>query len=434
MGNSSSLYLDGFHVVSTKEGWEPEAMTLFTEADKIVLPYKEAVEIDEGEDEDYLPEYYFAYSTSVSFVKDRLEFMGFSLNKACGIFREGLLEEVEEYKKIIETTQYEMLKDRYTFHISVMQDLTLDTWLEGLVFIIKNELSGKYDWVIPEHVEELNKFPDHIRYMLNSHNFGFPDNSVRAYIRALIEVLGIDGDLVYDFSDLTIEESLSVDEELCENALSFFADKYVRDYKIVVLTEGSSDRWAIQSALQLFYPHLASYYSFMDFDTAKVQGGAGHLASTVKSFIGAGIVNRVVAFFDNDTAAKAAMKPLSQIRIPINTRIYRYPDIDIARNYPTLGPQGTVSMDVNGLACGLELYFGSDVLQEEDGSLCPIQWKGYDDATKQYQGEVMKKDMLKARYAEKLKKCQTHPDLIDKYDWSGMRVIIDRLLTAFHDD
>jgi hypothetical protein len=91
-------------------------------------------------------------------------------------------------------------------------------------------------------------------------------------------------------------------------------------------------------------------------------------------------------------------------------------------------------MDVNGLACSLELYYGLDVLREEDGSLCPIQWRGYDDAIKQYQGEVMRKEALKIRYAEKLSKCQADPELIGKYDWSGMEAIIQSLLTAFHED
>src|SRR5262249_38466727 len=150
-------------------------------------------------------------------------------------------------------------------------------------------------------------------------------------------------------------------------------------------------------------------------------GGAGQLVSTVKSFVGAGIVNRIVAFFDNDTAALAAMRGLRDLRLPQNMKVLRYPDIPSARDYPTLGPQGAFPMDVNGLACGLEMYYGVDVLRREDGSLTPVQWRGYDDAVRQYQGEVMDKARLQARFAEKLQKCRSDPSLIGCLDWSGMR-------------
>ena len=47
----------------------------------------------------------------------------------------------------------------------------------------------------------------------------------------------------------------------------------------------------------------------MDFEGARVSGAAGSLAALVKAFVGAGIANRVVALFDNDTAATASHAP-----------------------------------------------------------------------------------------------------------------------------
>jgi hypothetical protein len=427
MGSYSTLKIGNLRVLDTKWDWEPEVMTLFTEADKIVMPYKEAVEISEDEDEDYLPEYYFAYSAPLNIVKDRLELMGYTLRRVRQTFDTLLEEELENMPDFNGEKQ------------EVLSEMTLDRWIEGLKYLDGHDLISKYlPYGIPQDVrKEYEKLPQYIQYMLRDREtgfYGFPTGDLRMYFRAAIEALGDDAKLTYDFTELLGSGDVSSDDNLCEHALESFAKEFVSNYKIIVLTEGATDRSAIQSALQLLYPHLADYYSFMDFDSAKVMGGAGHLASTVKSFVGVGIVNRVVAFFDNDTAAKAAMRPLKGIKLPNNMRILHYPDIEIAKNYPTLGPQGPVSMDVNGLACSLELYYGLDVLREEDGSLCPIQWRGYDDAIKQYQGEVMRKEALKIRYAEKLSKCQADPELIGKYDWSGMEAIIQSLLTAFHED
>ena len=74
-------------------------------------------------------------------------------------------------------------------------------------------------------------------------------------------------------------------------------------------------------------------------------------ASTIKAFIGACIVNRIIAFFDNDTAALAAMRALRDITIPDNdeqscaTQILK-----LLMLIRVLGPQGTINMNVNGLA------------------------------------------------------------------------------------
>lgn len=84
--------------------------------------------------------------------------------------------------------------------------------------------------------------------------------------------------------------------------------------------------------------------------------------STVKAFISAGIRQRVIALFDNDTGAAEAILSLQRIHIPPTMKIVQLPRIELGRAYPAIGPQGTVVMDVNGLAGSLELYFGRDVL------------------------------------------------------------------------
>ena len=47
------------------------------------------------------------------------------------------------------------------------------------------------------------------------------------------------------------------------------------------------------------------------------------------------------------------------------------PDIELANNYPTIGPNGEEYMNINGRACSIELFLGKDVLSE-DGKYIPV--------------------------------------------------------------
>lgn len=161
--------------------------------------------------------------------------------------------------------------------------------------------------------------------------------------------------------------------------------------KIIVLTEGSTDTLILSRSLDALYPHLRDFYSFVDFTASNLAGGAGALVSTIKAFIGLGIQNRTVALFDNDTAARDALRALSSVTLPDNIKIVQLPALDFARDYPTVGPQGRTNMDINGLACSIELYLGSDVLADREHGFVPIQWKGYNQTLGQYQGEILNK-------------------------------------------
>jgi hypothetical protein len=275
-----------------------------------------------------------------------------------------------------------------------------------------------------------------MRFLLGS-SFGeglwFPSYDFRVFMRAAVEITGTDAQVTYDLSDLVAGEYVSQDEDLCGWARRQTADDFVLYHKVVVLTEGSSDSWAIEGALKVLYPHLTDYYSFMDFQGVRAPGGAGALVAMIKAFVGAGIVNRIIAVFDNDTAARSALRGLRNVQMPENVRVIHYPYLDAAREYPTLGPQGIINMDVNGLAGSLELYFGLDVLQQSDGTLTAIQWRGYDDTLGQYQGELMNKPELQSRFAQKLKECLNSPPTATGYDWTGMRLIVDQIRTSFHE-
>jgi hypothetical protein len=171
----------------------------------------------------------------------------------------------------------------------------------------------------------------------------------------------------------------------------------------------------------------------MDFEGARVGGGAGNLANIVKAFAGAGIVNKIIAIFDNDTAGEAAIQGLRTLRMPKSIKVQKLPDFPPLRSYPTIGPSGSTIMNVNGMAASIELYLGVDVLTEDTGEIAPVQWTGYDAGLKKYQGEVLFKDRIQERFRQRLAMCRDDPGLIDQTDWSGLRQVLSSLLIVFHD-
>ncbi|WP_157930602.1 HEPN/Toprim-associated domain-containing protein [Glycomyces xiaoerkulensis] len=194
----------------------------------------------------------------------------------------------------------------------------------------------------------------------------------------------------------------------------------------IVLTEGTFDAEVLNDGIRIVKPHLAPYIRFFE-HAVGVEGGAGSVVRNLKSFTAAGIRNRVIALLDNDSAAYEAVSGLRGFKLPSHFAVTHYPDIQLARNYPTVGPQGTAKMNVNGLAGSIELYLGTDVLSGADG-LHPVHWKGRLPGISRYQGEVADKSNIQKRFKAKVRALQSDPSLRGSQDWSGIDAILSSLL------
>lgn len=206
---------------------------------------------------------------------------------------------------------------------------------------------------------------------------------------------------------------------------------------IVVLTEGRTDSDFLSVALEILYPHLTDLVRFLDYER-KPEGGASSVLRMARAFAAAGIANRVIAVLDNDTAAADEIRAFSRNQFPAYIRIMQYPDLELARSYPTFGPptaefpDKTIAMaDVNGLAASVELYLGQDVLATQDGSLRPVQWKAFIAGMGRYQGEVTGKRDIHEAFRTKADAARRDPSVISQQDWNGMRLILDALLEPF---
>jgi len=373
------------------------------------------------------------YEVPVSIVGDRLDLLGYTRETACEAFAAYVEGERDQYERWserppdgIEPSTPAIMREHWERSRDLLSKLTVDSWLQGLREIrasgLKPNRYGRYEGP-PEN--------SLLGHMLSHEWYGFPGPDLNVALRLALEVCPHSQSLLYDVTDLVSSGYLSPEDDLIEQSTGIAAEDYQANSKIIVLTEGRTDAEILRESLVVLYPHLADYYSFMEFDLAKVGGGAGNLANIVKSFAGAGISNRTIAVFDNDTAAAASLKALERVTLPLHIRTLRLPDVDLLRHYPTLGPTGAVSMDVNGLAGSIELYLGEDVLR--DGRrFIPVQWTGFDIGLQRYQGEVLEKQKIQERFFRKVQTAKANGPGGDAFDWRGLRSILESIFGAFH--
>lgn len=205
---------------------------------------------------------------------------------------------------------------------------------------------------------------------------------------------------------------------------------------VVVLTAGKADAEFLRAGLKVVRPYLTDLIRFLDYE-ARPQGGVDALVGMVRAFAAAGIVNRVVAVFGNDTVAAQALRRLAASPLPPQIQVIRYPDLTLAKAYPALGPatpelpDGTLPVtNVNGLAGSIEMYLGRDVLTRPDGTLRPVRWTSYFPDMNQHQGQVDDKEAIHEAFRAKSKAAIENPENVEQQDWSGLRLIIDAICAA----
>jgi hypothetical protein len=418
-------------------------MTIFRESDRRVYERKvsERSVLNWGEiEDDGETEMVYEYGNTAKNIRQRLDIMGFSLRRLGPEFAARMKIVIEDLKSLIEDDssntsepQGELLRireeisDTWQQELSLLQGSSLKDFMEAFRVIFDKRLLS-YQGNIESEENLL------VRYILSENHddyfYNFPCSDIRSFIRAFLEVCPDDTPVIQDITALVHGEYYEPTDAVCDLSTAELTQAYPVNEKIIILTEGSSDRRVLEASLDLLYPHLSEYYSFMDFGVSNAQGSAGTLINTIKAFVGSGIINRVIAIFDNDTAASVALRGLRKTSIPANLKLLKYPNIEIAKDYPTLGPSGVSNLDINGLACSIELYFGVDVLSV-NGELTPIQWKGYDESLSQYQGEVSRKQDLQTRFFAKVENCVRDPSQLHKTDWLSMNLLLLDIFQAF---
>ncbi|MRT94622.1 HEPN/Toprim-associated domain-containing protein [Ancylomarina sp. 16SWW S1-10-2] len=437
MGSYCELYIKDYPIATTKNEIDPFLLSLFQSEDLKVYERKvgERIQVLFGrEDEEDEKEQAVQYINSARNIRDRLNVMGFTLDYTKERFEESKEESLSQFKEWLETDRFNdssEMNATITNEIQILQNNSFDDFIEAVKEIFEHNYG--YDVKKENLPKDINPIiPYLIEYGNGLDRFPYSYDQ-RTLLRALLEVTPPDVLITYDITEL-IEHGYYKEEpkEVYDEVIGNLSFDYELGDKFLILTEGTTDINIIRDSLELLYPHLTGYYSFMDFGASNASGSASALVASIKSFVGADIRNKIIALFDNDTAAESAIGGLARTKIPPNIKIKQYPKIEIANDYPTIGPTGITNMDINGLAGSIEMYLGTDILLHED-SFIPIQWKGYDSKLKKYQGEIIDKIKVQKDFKKKIKECRNDRSKINDADWKEMRELLQMIFDTFNE-
>ncbi|MFI9574568.1 HEPN/Toprim-associated domain-containing protein [Microbispora rosea] len=420
MSSYASIYVNDKEVFSYRNEIHPEASCVFSPQDLRELAGKEALEFAHGAyditglDEQEIDEIHLlVYQASAAIIRDRLDVLGYNMKMVEMVFGQLVEDSLQIYDRSrwgIE--EHESYREVIAFHDArkeYYESLTFLGWKDRVAEHVRSKQAA-------EHPELRDVGPLEL----------FESVDERVLLRLIAEVVDPADVFTLDVTDL--EEGGWLDDR---DAISELVDLdgSIAVRPPIIITEGQYDARILQDALNLLMPHLSSYIRFLDYEFGN-EGGAAAVVKTLKSFAAAGITHRVIGLFDNDSAAYEAASALHGIKLPPYYYIIHYPDLELAQAYPTLGPQGEVVMDVNRLACSIELYLGRDVLTENNGKLTPVQWKGYMSKVRAYQGEILDKGRVQKAFAGKMKAARADARLIETQDWSGIISIFDAIINT----
>lgn len=311
---------------------------MFRPSDKRVeqIDFRDRELLSKYVEDDYIGEYnedrqftLVEYRCTASAALDRLELKGFTYEVAEKTFALGLKKEI---------LRLEDFSSRYPNYLcdelQVLRSLTMQTWLREFWHIYREGLTAGFD-DDPSSSDQQSRL---LKYMLSSSRdfYGFPGFDYRNVVRLIVDGVPPQEEIIYDLSDLVEGGWIDGTDNLVAFTEDLMNEDFLLAHRVIVLTEGETDKRILERSLNLLYPHLSEYFHFFEFTGRKVGGGAGELANLVRAFAAADVRHRIIALFDNDTAAKASLSRLDLDSLPCNIAVRHYPNIDLARNYPTV--------------------------------------------------------------------------------------------------
>lgn len=393
MGAISEFYISDYPVFTASKSYYEEIVNLiFVESDFKVFerPLSERNQVTWGDSykEDNVLEEVRAFCSTAKICKERLELFGTTYEKAKLDFEENI----------------KWMQEEELFDFASNENITYEDYLIQIEEILKSK-----DKKPSFELDSYKNFRDY----LQEYEFIVEDQKIEFVLWSIFHVVDSKSNVEYNLTDI-IESGWTTD---CPS-------KLVETEKIIVLTEGKTDTEFLKACINNFFPHLEGFYHFIDFENSRYEANASRLVHSIKSFVGSGIKNRIIALFDNDSAAEKEINNFKKVNLPSNIKVLKYPNIELAKDYPTIGPTGIQKMNVNGLAGSIEMYLGKDCLIE-DKKFIPVQWTGYIDNISKYQGVVLKKDQIQKTFRKKVKEFDSNKPDFD--NWKELISIVESM-------
>lgn len=313
------------------------------------------------------------YSRELALVKPRLDLLGYTL---------------ENIKTIYESayTEYCDVMDEYADSV-----LTFEEYFNvfSKINLSKvNTLTEDDDWDFGEYVTKCIFEDKEIQRLLKKYSLGrksgeFYENlPPRLLVRVLCEnPTAKDLPLQWYMAD-HVENGWSKEEDL--------SPKLEDKDKILIVTEGKSDTFILQTSINKLFPAISDFFYFIDMEENYPFTGTGNLYNFASGLTKIKIQNKTIIVFDNDEAGIFSYKKCQEkLEVISNLKFYHLPDMDEFKNFLTVGPTGDSYQDINGKAVSIECFLDLDFNSPKAPK---IRWTIYNEKSNKYQGALISKD------------------------------------------
>ena len=390
MVSSCALLLDDIDITSQKR-FVPESFSaLFQESDR--------VEIVDPEGEDRL----IQYRASRRSILKRLDLMGCTATLAQRCFVSWREEEIRKQESYLEWAESDESEDEDST-LKVLRALCWNEWRRRVPKIIST-LYGSDNC--------LDETDRHMKREGEPPWLWFDGFDSLITMRAIIDAAMDTQTIALDVGHLISAEWIDQSAKVCERKPRIVLARGQATGPTIILAEGKSDIAVLKASAQRMYPELKEYISFLDHSEFQVDGGASYVFKFLKAFAAARVPANIVAIFDNDGAGLAELTRAKSINLPDNIACIRLPDIALGQTYPTIGRMGSHNANINGRACGIELYLGRASLTSKEG-LRPVRWTAYDDAGHAHHGKIEEKDAVREAFLAAMKSRRS--DVVREY-------------------
>lgn len=362
---------------------------LFLPIDKKLIPYYYA-------NDEVIMQY--GYSRALYRIKSRLELLGYSL-----INIKNLLKEYDaEYADYLE-------KPNISF------ETLLEIFSKISIKSYKNKKENE-EYSLGEYVVE-NIFKNEVFHELRNH-FDIEDTEIGSYFENFDPLITLR--LLIENPDNLITNLEWRTQDVIEGGWVGEDEIYIgveETDKFLIVTEGSSDAFIIKKSIELLYPDVLDFFTFVDMEDNYPFTGTGNLYRFCQGLTSIRLQNKTLILFDNDIEGNENFERTYRLKLPKNMKIMKLPEMNEFCDFLTIGPTGESHENINGKAVAIECFLD---LTKNINFKPIIRWTNYKKESGAYQGSLELKD----EYVRDFKCVKSEKD---DYNFSKLRFLINEI-------